>query len=159
MADKILKTTIKLRRDTINKYAAHPNHIPLKGEVCIVDPTATSPWAKAKAIRFKIGDGETTWANLKFYDEQNSSVLCGYYYNDIFYIDINHTQEVEELNSETLYVDLHEGVIYYYDGVELKVNTAKVPNASATKPGIMKLYEKLGYNEDGTITLAAEELK
>lgn len=44
MADKkILKTTIALRRDTINNYAAHSTHIPYKGEVCIVDPTATSP--------------------------------------------------------------------------------------------------------------------
>ena len=43
MTKKEIKTTIKLRRDTVNNYASHGTHIPMKGEVCIVDPTATSP--------------------------------------------------------------------------------------------------------------------
>lgn len=91
---KVLKTTIKLRRDTINNYASHPNHIPLAGEVCIVEPTATSPWARAQNIRFKVGDGQTAWKDLKFIDEEMQSVLPGYYDNGHFYLDINHTQEV-----------------------------------------------------------------
>lgn len=60
MAKRVLSTTIKLRRDTINNYASYPNHIPLKGEICIVDPTASTPWAQSKNIRIKIGDGVTT---------------------------------------------------------------------------------------------------
>jgi len=59
-----LKATIRLRRDTINNYASHGSHVPLKGEVCIVDPTATSPWAVAKNIRIKIGDGVKTFNQL-----------------------------------------------------------------------------------------------
>ena len=155
MAKRVLSTTIKLRRDTINNYASYPNHIPLKGEICIVDPTASTPWTQSKNIRIKIGDGVTTWSNLKFYDEQNSSVLCGYYYNGGFYQDLSHTIEIEDLNFKTLYVDLHQGIIYYYDGVELKANVVTIPNASALQPGIMKLYQTLGSNTDGTMSQKA----
>lgn len=156
MADKkILKTTIKLRRDTVNNYASHGSHVPLKGEVCIVDPTATAPWAVAKAIRFKIGDGVTTWSNLPFYDQQNSSVFCGYYYNGKFYGDVSHTAELTEPEATVLYVDLHGGAIYYYENGEYKANKVEIPSASETQPGIVKLYQKLGYNADGTMSQKA----
>ena len=155
MAKKILTTTIALRRDTINNYASHSNHVPEKGEVCIVDPTATTPWAKAKNIRIKIGDGETTFGDLKYVDQENSSVFCGYYYNSKFYADINHTEELEELESTMLYVDLHTGVIYYYDGEKLVANVVNVPTANDERPGILKLYQVHGQNTDGTMSQKA----
>lgn len=156
MADKVLKTTIKLRRDTINNYASHANHVPLKGEVCIVDPTTSSPWSKAKNIRIKIGDGIKTWAELPFLDEENYSVKRGYYYNDKFYSDVNHETEILP-SIEVLYIDLHSGIIYYYDDLTAKfiANKIIIPNASSTEAGIMRLYTSLGYNEDGTMTQKA----
>ena len=78
MTKKEIKTTIKLRRDTVNNYASHGTHVPMKGEVCIVDPTATSPWSSTKNIRFKIGDGKTSFNNLPYVDEENYSVRRAY---------------------------------------------------------------------------------
>lgn len=154
--EKTIKTTIKLRRDTINNYASHGTHIPLKGEVCIVDPTATASWAKSKNIRIKIGDGVKSFNDLPYLDEENYSVKRGYYSEGNIYEDITHEKKIEP-SVDTLYIDLHSGNIYYYDEVDssLKANKVAIPTASATEPGIMKLYDSLGSNEDGTMTQKA----
>lgn len=153
MANK--SATIKLRRDSINKYSSYPNFIPLMGEICIVDPTATSPWSKAKTIRFKVGDGTTKYSELPFVDEVNKNFLVGYVYNGSFYLDAQHTQEDENLSELILYVDLHTGVIYYFDGYELQPIKMTIPNADSTQPGVMKLYQTLGQNIDGTMSQKA----
>lgn len=155
MAKKTLKTTIKLRRDTVNNYASHGNHIPLKGEVCIVDPTGTAPWAKTRNIRIKIGDGIKTWNQLSFLDQENPSLVRGYYFNNKFYLDDEHTEELEDFEFNLLYLDLHKGIIYYYDGEHLVANTVEVASASDERPGIMKLYQTYGQNTDGTMSQRA----
>lgn len=156
MAEKTIKTTIKLRRDTVNNYASHSNHVPLKGEVCIVDPTATAPWATAKNIRIKIGDGTTKWSDLPWLDQENSAIERGYYEDGKFYLDAGHTKQVEP-ETGSLYLDLHEGIIYYYDDAKnvLTANKVVIPDASAERAGIVRLYTSLGYNEDGTMTQKA----
>lgn len=151
------QTIIKLRRDIINNYASHPNHVPERGEVCIVDPTATSPWARAINLRFKIGDGHTAWKDLPFIDEEMQSVLCGYYVKGHFYLDSAHTKEVTKFDWRMIYIDLVKGIIYYYDKENhvLKANTMEIPDATASQPGIMKLYQKFGQNTDGTMSQKA----
>lgn len=52
-------------------------------------------------------------------------------------------------------MDLHEGIIYYFDGEKLLPNVSKIATADEDTPGIMKLYTKLGYNEDGTMSQKA----
>lgn len=59
MATKTIKTQIGLRRDTEANYAlVKDTLIPVKGEVCMVDT--------AKGLKFKIGDGISTFAQLDF---------------------------------------------------------------------------------------------
>lgn len=135
--------SIKLRRDTINNYASHATHIPLKGEVCIVDPTATSPWATEKKIRIKIGDGTTSYGELPYLDQQNSNVFVGYYNDGKFYFESTHANELTQEFcdfSKMIFVDLHSGGIYSHNGSAFVSSIANIPNASAEKPGIMKLY-------------------
>lgn len=56
-----------------------------------------------------------------------------------------------------LYIDLHKGVIYYYDkdSDELIANVVEVAGASDVQPGIMKLYQTHGQNTDGTMSQKA----
>lgn len=156
MAKKEIKTTIKLRRDTVNNYASHGTHVPLKGEVCIVDPTATSPWAKSKNIRIKIGDGVKSFNELAYLDEENYSVKRVYYFGGDIYEDIAHERQIEP-SVDTIYIDLHSGNLYYYDDATatLKASKVVIPDASAEIPGIMRLYTSLGWNENGTMTQKA----
>ena len=156
MTKKEIKTTIKLRRDTVNNYASHGTHVPMRGEVCIVDPTATSPWSSTRNIRLKIGDGKTSFNNLPYVDEENYSVRRAYYLDGALYEDVNHTRQIEP-GIDALYIDLHSGLVYYFDDSDstLKASKVVIPNASATKAGIVRLYTSLGYNEDGTMTQKA----
>jgi len=156
MAKKEIKTIIKLRRDAVNNYASHGTHVPMTGEVCIVDPTATSPWSPARNIRLKIGDGKTSFNDLPYLDEENYFVRRAYYFNDALYEDLAHEKQIEP-SVDVLYIDLYSGNLYYFDDNDSKLKASKVviPDASATTAGIMRLYTSLGYNEDGTMTQKA----
>lgn len=50
---------------------------------------------------------------------------------------------------------------YHFDGKNFHEITAKIPTASVEIAGVMKLYEEMGYNTDGTMTQKAitEELE
>lgn len=50
---------------------------------------------------------------------------------------------------------MHTGVIYYFDGNELQPIKMTIPNADSTQPGVMKLYQTLGQNIDGTMSQKA----
>ena len=56
-----------------------------------------------------------------------------------------------------LYIDLHKGVIYYYDKDKdsLIANVVEVATASDVQPGILKLYQTHGQNTDGTMSQKA----
>lgn len=78
MGTKTLTTQIKLRRDNDYNYEAKKNSfIPLKGEVCLVDTAG-------RGLRAKIGDGVSTWKQLKYSDDglQNYIVRLGKIYTD-----------------------------------------------------------------------------
>lgn len=62
MNEKILKTRIKQRRDTVDNWTRN-NPVLLKGEIAIVEDTDG-------AIRFKVGDGSKTFSALAYTDEK-----------------------------------------------------------------------------------------
>lgn len=62
MNEKILKTRIKQRRDTVANWTKN-NPVLLKGEIAIVEDTDGT-------IRFKVGDGSKTFSALAYTDEK-----------------------------------------------------------------------------------------
>lgn len=141
----ILKTIIKLRRDTLLNYSKVGNHVPLNGEVCLVDTV--------NGVRTKIGDGKSSFRELPFTD---SMIIQGYYKSDVdkFYKEVSYTTEL--LASENiLYIDKTTNCIYYYNGKNYIKNTLDFPTATADKAGILKLYSTHGQNTDGTMTQKA----
>lgn len=65
MATKTVKTQIGLRRDTEANYElVKDTLIPVKGEVCMVDTN--------KGLKFKVGDGTSTFAQLDFIEPNTS---------------------------------------------------------------------------------------
>ena len=69
MAEQILKTRIKLRYDTLANWTSVNPTLAL-GEVGVVaiptDSTTTEQQVTKPAILFKVGDGETAWADLPY---------------------------------------------------------------------------------------------
>lgn len=62
----ILNTRVVLRNDSIDKWQQNPSTVLMKGEVGIeFDPEA----GVDAIVKFKIGDGVTTWENLPYYEE------------------------------------------------------------------------------------------
>lgn len=68
MADKILKTRIKLLTKTYSEWQEiKDTFIPLMGEMCIVNvPAESGAVVEEPALLFKVGDGEHTFAELGF---------------------------------------------------------------------------------------------
>ena len=54
-----------------------------------------------------------------------------------------------------IYVNIAGNNIYTYTGSTYEEVGEKINNASATAPGIMKLYSESGQNTDGTMTQKA----
>lgn len=146
MGIKTLKTIVQLRRDNdYNFERIKDKYIPLNGEVVLVD-TAQS------GLRFKVGDGIKTYAQLDYADKEASvSILRGYYFNGDFYADSAHT-ELLPARTDLLYIEASECRLYIYTGDNYEAITEKLPNASSQQAGIMKLYDTLGYNTDGAPT-------
>lgn len=74
----------------------------------------------------------------------------------MFYADSLHTQPIEG-STIKIYIDLTKSGLYYFDGVNYQSVRAEgsIPTASSTTPGIMKLYDSIGDNTDGTMTQKA----
>ena len=68
MAEKLIKTRLKLKYDTFaNWEKVRTTFVPLKGEVCLVEvPDAVDPIQNAPSVLFKIGDGTKTFGELNF---------------------------------------------------------------------------------------------
>ena len=68
MAEKLIKTRLKLKYDTFaNWEQVKTTFVPLKGEVCLVEvPDAVDPIQNAPSVLFKIGDGTKTFGELNF---------------------------------------------------------------------------------------------
>lgn len=145
---KVLSASICLRRDNdFNYNKIKDTFVPLNGEVCLVDTSV--------GIRAKIGNGFNNYDSLPWLDEQALSgiVLQGYLKDNEFYLDSNY-QIVAEKNNHTIYINRINNDFLFYD-IETSSfisSNIEIPVASATTPGILKLYDELGDNVDGTIT-------
>ena len=136
-------TIIRLRRDNDFNYAKVENtFIPADGEICLVD-TARS------GLRFKCGDGVSTWAELSYVDEY---IVKGYFFEDNFYYDLKHTQMISGEENKA-YIDIQEKMLYYFDGYDfIPTGSNTIKEATEEEAGIMKLYQSLGSNIDGAIS-------
>lgn len=68
MAEKLIKTRLKLKYDTFaNWEKIKETFTPLKGEVCLVEvPDAVDPIRNAPAVLSKVGDGTSAFGDLKY---------------------------------------------------------------------------------------------
>lgn len=138
---------IQLRRDNdFNYEKIKDTFIPANGEICLVDTARDG-------LRAVCGDGVHTFGELDFIGEL---LVRGYYYNGNFYADSLHTQPIEG-SIIKIYIDLNKSGLYYFDGVNYQSVRAEgsIPTASSITPGIMKLYDSIGDNTDGTMTQKA----
>lgn len=139
---------VQLRRDNDYNYEKIADvFVPASGEICLVDTARDG-------LRFKCGDGVTVWKDLEYID---SSIVKGYYFEGNFYKDKNHTQLLSGA-IQKIYIDLAERIIYFYDGeryISTSGNATQIEPATEEKAGIMKLYQTLGNNSDGTMSQKA----
>ena len=150
-----LDVVLRLRRDNDYNYIKVQNtFIPEKGEVCLIDTARNG-------LRAKIGDGITAFKDLHFADEDIAFniIIKGYLSDNQFYSDAALTIPIEA-SVNKIYVDVTKSVIYTYDGISYVAMTQTVTAATPSTAGIMKLYDSLGDNTDGTMTQKAitEEL-
>ena len=130
MAIKTLKAISRLRRDNDYNYEKIKNSfIPANGEVCLVDTSDSGLCAI-------VGDGVTKYADLK-------------YENLIFEtIDVKNLDGVQ-LSKNKIYIN--ENDLFYFNGIEL-VPIFSPATANAEQAGVLKMYDTLGDNIDGTMT-------
>ena len=145
----VLNATIQLRRDNdYNFEKVKDFFVPANGEVVLVDTAKDG-------LRAKVGDGYSTFAQLNYTDEDlRNAVLHGYFYNNHFYKDVNHTTLMYSMSNK-IYIDDSVRKIYYFDGVDFIPIQETFATATANVPGIVKLYSSTGYNTDGTMTQKA----
>ena len=136
-----LNASVKSRRANIETYNDHPDFKPLKGEICFVD-------APGSDIKIKVGDGENKFNELGY---SFISVITGYYYEDEFYYDEEHTAQVGRF-TDKIYIDVSTKTLYYFDGLFYVEISCLIGLATEDDPGIMKLYNEQGQNLDGTMT-------
>lgn len=145
-----INSIFKLRRDNeFNYKRIEDTFIPARGEVCLVD-------TPRNGLRSKIGDGISTFANLPYTDENTARniIVRGYFSNDQFYSDAALTLPIEA-SVNKIYLDTTKNVMYSYDGIGYVAITQTISAASSQTAGIMKLYNTLGENIDGTMTQKA----
>lgn len=144
MKQKIFNAIVHLRRD--NEFNYQPDSILAYGEVCFVDTAK-------KGLRVKVGDGKTPYSQLEFLDISNSDVIVrGYFYDEKFYEDAEHTIEIIP-SIYYVYISMDNFKLYIYvnNKYEPICGSADIPMATPEIAGIMKLYNSLGDNTDGTI--------
>ena len=149
----MVNAILRLRRDNDYNYAKiKDTFIPANGEICLVDTAR-------HGLRAVCGDGVSTFGQLEYIGE---SFQQGYwdYVTGKFYKDKNLTQEIMDKRENVLYLDIDSSQLYYYTGSEFKLIEFNLPTASETILGVLKLYDSVGDNVDGTMTQRAitEEL-
>jgi len=143
---KVIEAVIRLRRDNDYNYEAiKDKFVPANGEVVLVDTARDG-------LRAKVGDGYSTYAQLQFTDQDlRNTVLQGYYENNVFYKDPTKQTPMSEMINK-IYIDIPHRKIYYFNGNEYVLAQAALTTASADMAGVMKLYNTVGQNIDGTMT-------
>lgn len=143
---KIIDAVVRLRRDNdYNFNKIKDTFIPANGEVVLVDTSKDG-------LRAKVGDGFSTYAQLNFADEDlRNAALQGYFKEGIMYQDATFGTPFPQMINK-IYIDKIQSKIYYFNGVKYVPIDGTFSNASETTAGVMKLYNTVGYNTDGTMT-------
>jgi len=146
MKKGFVDAVIRLRRDNDYNYAAiKDKFIPANGEVVLVDTAKDG-------LRAKVGDGISTYAQLNFVDEDiRNAVQQGYYEDGVFYKDATKQTPFPNMINK-VYIDKPHSKIYYFNGIEYVPIQENLVTASSDIAGVMKLYNTMGQNEDGTMT-------
>ena len=138
---------IKLRRDNDYNYAKiKDTFVPANGEICLVDTARDG-------LRVICGDGVHTFGELDYVGEV---LVRGCYFNGDFYTDNSYETKIMG-STVKIYIDTYRSELYYFDGENYQsvAGDGPIATASSSTPGIMKLYNSTGYNEDGTMTQKA----
>lgn len=147
---QIVDVILQLRRDNDYNYKKVENtFVPAKGEACFVDTARNG-------LRAKVGDGVRAWKDLRYVDEDIAMnvIVRGYLSNNQFYSDAELTNPIEA-SVNKIYIDAARSVVYVYSNSKYTPITQSVTAATATTAGVMKLYDALGQNTDGTMTQKA----
>lgn len=148
---KVINTVIKLRYDQDYNYQRVGNtFIPAKGEVCLVNTSNSG-------LRALVGDGQKTYNQLDYVDY---IFFKGYFDGKVFWKEEEFVNELEK-NINKIYIALNSNNdLYIYNGE----NYEKLYNlsyANSKTAGVVKLYDEVGNNTDGSMTQRAitEELE
>lgn len=149
----MINAILRLRRDNdFNYEKIKDSFVPANGEICLVDTARNG-------LRAVCGDGVSTFAQLEYIGE---SFQQGYYdsLSGLFYKDKALAYEITDKRENVIYLDIDSEQIYYYNGAAYKKIELGMPTASETVLGVLKLYNEVGDNVDGTMTQKAitEEL-
>ena len=99
----------------------------------------------------KVGNGTSTFTQLDYY--ASDIIVYGYYFDNKFYSNNSHENLIIGSNVK-IYIDISTWRLYIYNEEQYQeINT--VPYASSTDAGIVKLYDTVGSNTDGTMTQKA----
>lgn len=136
----VVWSNVALRRDNYFNYKA--DFVPQNGEICLVDTARDG-------LRVVCGDGKTKFESLEYVD---NFIVKGFFVDDAFYEDKSGTVPIAGAVHK-LYIDMATQQMFVFDGEKyISAGGKQIANATSEIPGIMKLYDTLGQNTDGTIT-------
>ena len=146
---RTINAIIQLRRDNDFNYdKIKDSFVPMNGEVVLVD-------TGREGLRAKVGNGFSTYAQLPFTDEDlRNAVLHGYYYDGVFYKDVQHNTLSPTMINK-IYIDDASRKIYYWNGEQYILISGSFNTATNVEAGVVKLYSTTGQNTDGTMTQKA----
>lgn len=147
----MLNVVLRLRRDNeFNYNKIKDSFIPANGEICLID-------TPRDGLRAVCGDGVSVFGELPYVFD---FIEKGYYKEGSFYIDQTYSQKITAIATK-IYIDLNTSYMYYLNGSVFEPIDFALPTATASQAGVLKLYDELGYNTDGTMTQKAitEELE
>lgn len=148
---KVINTVIKLRYDQDYNYQRVGNtFIPAKGEVCLVNTSNSG-------LRALVGDGQKTYNQLDYVDY---IFFRGYFDGKVFWKEEEFVNELEK-NINKIYIALNSNNdLYIYNGENYE-KLYNLPYANSKTAGVVKLYDEVGNNTDGSMTQRAitEELE
>lgn len=148
---KVINTVIKLRYDQDYNYQRVGNtFVPAKGEVCLVNTSNSG-------LRALVGDGQKTYNQLDYVDY---IFFKGYFDGKAFWKEEEFVNEFEK-NINKIYIALNSNNdLYIYNG-ESYEKLYNLPYANSKTAGVVKLYDEVGNNTDGSMTQKAitEELE
>lgn len=145
MADNIMEVVIQLRKDLESNYDLIKNiFVPMDGEICIVE---TNDFG----LRFKVGNGVSTFAVLPYVDDYQVFER-GYYVPeyDCFFREESKINIIPAI-SKKMYFDAFTGEVYRRESNAYE-KVLGTPVVDSNKAGLVKLFSSRGTAIDGTMT-------